>query len=659
MLDLLKLLKKDEVYKAIVPSFLGYRYMYRFKDLIRIEKGKAFLLGNEAIARGAIEGGIGVASAYPGTPSSEIVEALTTISKDLGIYVEWSINEKVAFEVAFAAAITGVRSLVAMKHVGLNVAADPLMSSAYTGVNEGFVIVSADDPSMWSSQNEQDNRFYGMHAYIPVFEPYGPGEAKELVKYSLEFSSKIKHPVIFRSTTRISHTRGVVDLGPIPKSVKVKGGFGKELRFALVPAVSRKNKLALLERWRKISEEVEHCPFNFLEGDGKHLIIAPGVAYSHVREAIQFLGVKAKILKLSSVYPIPEAMLLKAVSDVDDVVIIEELDPVTELQVRSILHKKNITIRVAGKDLVEYPYELSIERVVEVLSKFYNVPNPLLQTKAGGTKGIEVPARPPTFCPGCPYRPLFFEIRRYINREKLPYIASGDIGCYALSLNEPYKLQDLIIEMGGSIGLANGLSKVTDDMVFSFIGDSTFFHAGMPALANAIYNRSPQVVVILDNQIVAMTGHQPSPSTVMEGKKAIAIEDVVKGLGVEFIRVVDPFEIDDVRRSISEAVKYVREKKMPAVIIARRRCALVILRDLRRRSIMLEPCYIDQEKCIGCGTCYNWFACPAISKVDGSNKAVIDPSLCVGCGSCVIICPVNAIKLPKGTEPRKLKELWR
>ena len=634
--------------------------MRRFKDLVQTDKGKALLLGNEAIARGALEGGIGVASAYPGTPSSEIVEALSSVSKELGIYVEWSINEKVAFEVAYAAAIAGVRSLVAMKHVGLNVAADPLMSSAYTGVNEGFVIVSADDPSMWSSQNEQDNRFYGMHAYIPVFEPYGPSEAKELTKYVLDFSSRNKHPVILRSTTRISHTRGVVELGPIPKPPKVKGKFERDWRYSLVPANARKNKLALLKRWEKIREDVEKCPFNALEGDGRHLIIAPGIAYSHVREAIKVLNIKAKVLKISSVYPIPERTVLRAIEDIDDVLIVEELDPVVELQVRSLLNKEDITLRTGGKEYIGYPFELNIERVVNALSKFYNLPNPLVSSSTEESEGeINVPPRPPTFCPGCPYRPLFFEVRRYINREKLPYIASGDIGCYALSFNEPYKLQDLIVEMGGSIGMANGLSKVTDDIVISFIGDSTFFHAGLPALANAVYNKAPQIVVILDNQVTAMTGHQPSPSTEAEDKKAIAIEDVVRGLGVEFIRVVDPFEINDVRKSFDEAVKYVREKGMPAVIIARRRCALVILRDLRRKGIAVRPCYIDREKCIGCGICYNWFACPAITKMEESNKAVIDPSLCVGCGACISVCPVGAIKPPQGTEISKLKEMWR
>ena len=462
-----------------------------------------------------------------------------------------------------------------------------------------------------------------------------------------------------RTTTRISHTRGVIELGPIPRPPKVKGKFERDLKYSLVPAVARKNKLALLKRWEKIREEVEGCPFNILEGDGRHLIIAPGVAYSHVKEAVKVLNIKARILKLGSVYPIPERKLLKAINGVDDVIIIEELDPVVELQVRSILHRMNVTLRTGGKDFVGYPFELNIERVVSALSKFYDLPNPLVQIEPDDGSGIKIPTRPPTFCPGCPYRPLFFEIRKYINKERLAYIASGDIGCYALSINEPYRLQDLIVEMGGSIGMANGLSKVTNDVVFSFIGDSTFFHAGLPALANAVYNRSPQVVVILDNQVTAMTGHQPSPSTAMKDKKAIIIEDVVKGLGIEFVRVIDPFKIDEVRRSINEAIKYVKEKRMPAVIIARRKCALVILRELRRMGVVLKPCYVEQEECIGCGTCYNWFACPAITKMEENNKAVIDPSLCVGCGACISVCPVNAIKPPKGMELRKLRDVWR
>ena len=300
----------------------------RFKDLVCLKTGKALLLGNEAIARGALEAGIGVAAAYPGTPSSEIVESLMQVRDLLGIYVEWSVNEKVAFEVAYAAAISGVRSLVAMKHVGLNVASDPLMSSAYTGVKEGFVIVSADDPSMWSSQNEQDNRFYGLHAYIPVFEPSSPAEAKELTKYSYGFSSQFKHPVILRITTRISHTRAVVDLGEVGKP-KTKGVFIKEPRYVLIPTNARRNKLELVEKINRMVKELSKSPFNKVEGSGGLAVIASGIAYLYVKEALEKLklGSEVTLIKLSTVYPIPKYLLIDALKDVKKVLVVEEVDP--------------------------------------------------------------------------------------------------------------------------------------------------------------------------------------------------------------------------------------------------------------------------------------------------------------------------------------------
>jgi len=623
-----------------------------------ISEGQALLLGNEAIARGALEAGIGVAAAYPGTPSSEIIGSLAEVADDVGIYVEWSTNEKVAFELCWAAALSGVRALTAMKHVGLNVAADALMSSAYTGVNEGFVVVSADDPSMWSSQNEQDNRLYGLISHVPVFEPENPGEAKELTKFLLDFSSEFKHPVILRTTTRISHARGPVALGPIPRP-KVSGSFRPEPRHSLVPSNARVSRVEVLRKWREISRGVNSIGFNKLYGDGRVLVVALGLSHAYVSEALARLGLedRVRVLKISSVHPIPEELVLKAVDGVDLVVVVEELEPLVELQVRALLQREGVPVRVVGRDLEERAYELTLERVVNLLSRALGV-EPRGVTPTGSTSGRpNLPARPPVLCPGCPYRPLAFELRRVLNQERVPAVIAGDIGCYSLIHYPPYRLQDTIVEMGGSLGLANGFSTVLrDHIIVSTAGDSTFFHACLPALVNAVYNNHPQVVLVLDNGTTAMTGHQPSPTTRINGRY-VAPEEVARGIGVEFVAVVDPYDIARVRETFLAAVRYVRERGRPAVIVARRKCALVALGDMREAGEEVVPYEVDLARCIGCAICYSWFACPAITYGE-DRKAYIDPELCVGCGACVPVCPVKAIKPSKPVDQGRLARYW-
>ncbi len=630
-----------------------------FNSLVKLSSGRYLLLGNEAIARGALEAGLGLAAAYPGTPSSEIIESLMSVKDDLGIYVEWSVNEKTAFEAAYAAAIAGVRSLTAMKHVGLNVAADPFMSAAYTGVEESLVIVTADDPSMHSSQNEQDNRWFGVHAFVPVFEPYDAAEAKDLTKAVFEFSSKFKHPVLLRTTTRVSHTRGYVDLGPIPKP-KVKGKFNKEDRYVVVPANARKNKQRLIQKWKEISKAVNEFPFNRIEGDGENLIIASGLAYGYVKEAVEYLRVKEKvrILKLSTVYPLPRDLLLKGIEGVEKVLVVEELDPLVEKEVKSILYEESIRIPVRGKDLVGMEFELTHYRVRKAIAEFMGIP--LLNVSPTSlTVDVRLPPRPPTFCPGCPYRPFFFELRRFLIQEKLPYVVSGDIGCYSLAYNPPYNLQDIMIEMGSSIGVGGGLSVVTDDVVIATIGDSTFYHAGLPPLVNAVWLRKPIVVVVLDNEITAMTGHQPTPSTRRNGnRQPIPIEEVARGLGVKFIEVVDPFNIKEVREVMKKAIEYIKTHKEPAVVIVRRRCALEVVRDLTRAGVKYVTFKVLDDKCVGCGICYDWFSCPAITPLS-NKKAFIDPELCVGCAACAQVCPTKAIVPSEEYDRDEVEKYWR
>ncbi len=641
------------------------------KKTIGMSSGKAVLLGNEAIARGALEAGIAIAAAYPGTPSTEIVEALAEVAKDVGIYVEWSVNEKVAFEVAYSAATAGTRSLVAMKHVGLNVAADPLMSSAYTGVEEGFVIVTADDPSMWSSQNEQDNRIYGMHAYIPVFEPGHPREAKELVKEAFEFSSRMKHPVIFRSTTRISHTRVVVDLAPLRSPIR-RGTYVKDpKRYVLIPAHARKLRLELLKRWERICQEVSRVPFNRIEGDGRTLIIASGISYAYVKEALRILGMedKVRLLKISTPVPLPRDLVLKSMNGVEKILVVEELEPVVEQQLKNLLYDEGIRVEVKGKELVGYPYEMTLDRALKAISKFlgveYRAPEPVVS---------DLPEfvfpRPPQLCPGCPYRPLFYVLRKRVNAligkkgSEIEPIFCGDIGCYTLGINPPFRVQDTCICMGASIGFANGFARAVDGRIpIAIIGDSTFYHTGIPPLVNAVYNNNPFLTIILDNRITAMTGHQPHPGTgftaMGEPAKIISLEDLVKALGVEWVKVVDPFKLDETEKAIDEALEYVERERKPAVIISRRACALISLRRALRAGYERVLYKVDTEKCRGCGICYTAFACPAIRQRSREDRrAYIDPELCTGCGVCADVCPFGAIVPAKPFNREEWLKFW-
>lgn len=628
------------------------------RSSISLQGGKYLLLGNEAVARGALEGGLGFAAAYPGTPSSEILESLMTVKDALGIHAEWSVNEKVAFEAAYGASLAGVNALTAMKHVGMNVAADPLMSSAYTGVEGGFIVVTADDPGMHSSQNEQDNRWYGIHAYIPVFEPFDAGEAKEMAKYLFEFSRRFKHPVILRTTTRVSHTRGVVELGPIP-GLKRVGRFVKEDRYVVMPANARRNRVRLLDKWREISEAVNVTPFNRIEGEGEVLVISSGNAYGYVIESLNHFNVREKVrhLKIGTPVPLPKRLLFNAAKDVDKILVVEELDPVVEVEVKAALYDMGLNAVVSGKDLVGYEFELNHVRVRRAIAKFLGLE--YVEPQITARPQVNVPVRVPTFCPGCPYRPLFFELRRLVNQEKIPYIASGDIGCYSLGYNPPYRMQDVMIEMGSSIGVGYGLSITTDDNIIAIIGDSTFYHAGLPPLVNVLWHRRPMVVLILDNQITAMTGHQPAPSTREgDGTRPIPIENIVSGFGVKFVAIVDPYDVKAVRETARKAISYVREAREPAVIIARRRCALEALRDLRRAGIDVVPYVVLEDKCVGCGICYDWFLCPAITPREG-KKAYIDPELCIGCSACAQVCPTKAIAPLKEYNKDEVEKFWR
>lgn len=631
------------------------------KPILENEGKTVLLMGNEAIARGAIEGGIGFASAYPGTPSTEIVETLAAVAKDVGFYVEWSTNEKVAFEAAYGAAMSGVRSLTAMKHVGVNVAADPLMSSAYTGVKGGFIIVSADDPGMWSSQNEQDNRYYGLHAFIPVFEAYNPDEAKETVRMLFEFSERFEHPVIFRSTTRLSHSRGPVRLGKIPQR-KTKGFFEKKPdRWTLIPEYSRKLRRKLVEKWEQIREELNKWPFNkFFDKGSKHTIIASGIAFGYVIDALEELNVvdKVNILKIATPVPLPHRMVLNVLEKSEKILIVEELEPIVESEMKKLAFEKGIDAEIYGKDLVPQVSELNLDRVMRAIASFLDIE--YKPVKPVTKIDINIPPRPPTFCPGCPHRATFYVLKKAANRLGLKPIYSGDIGCYSLGVLPPFEEQDIIVEMGGSIGVANGLAHTVDQPLVAIIGDSTFFHAGLPGLINAVYNNAPMLVLVLDNRVTAMTGHQPHPGTGIRatGEKTIKmnLEKIARAIGIEYTKTVDPYNVDEATKILENALKYVVKEKRPALVVMKRACSLLVYREALRKGIENPYYKVLENKCTACGVCYDFFGCPAIiPKSDG--KAYIDPTLCTGCGVCAKVCPFNAIVIER-TPSDEWDKLW-
>ncbi|SHH52671.1 indolepyruvate ferredoxin oxidoreductase subunit alpha [Thermosipho atlanticus] len=639
--------------------------MAKVTDLVLLNKPgeKILLLGNHAIARGALEAGVAVFAAYPGTPSSELTDTIATIAQDAGIYMEYSTNEKVAFETALSASWSGLRSMTAMKHVGLNVAADTFMSAIGMGVEGGFVVMVADDPSMWSSQNEQDTRVFAKFANVPVLEPASTQEAKDMTKYAFEISEKFKHIVILRTTTRTSHMRGDVKLGELPSAIVNKirrlGNFQKNSqRFVDIPAHSRAFHPKILENLENIRNEFANSPFNWIEGNGNIGIITSGLSYAYVKEALLWLNIKnIRILKLGTPFPVPFKLVEKFLDGLEKILIVEELEPVVEEQIKIWAYDKQVNVPIHGKNIVPRIYEMDTKRAVEAIAKFLEINTPIdfksLEKKYKDIQSL-LPPRPPSLCPACPHRNSFFAIKKVTkNKAILP----SDIGCYTLGVLPPLNAVDTTVAMGGSIGIAHGLSialngaineKISNDsqLIVATIGDSTFYHTGLPAIANAIYNKSDIIIVVLDNEITAMTGDQPNPGTgdTPHGPgKRIPIEDVVKAMGADFVEVVNPYNI----KKTIEVVQKALEVKGVRVIVSRQVCALHRIGQARKKGIKLPVFKVNINKCTGCKICINTFGCPAISWDAENKKAKIDPTMCWGCGSCVQICPYGAFEVVK------------
>ena len=572
---------------------------------------KKLLIGNEAVARGLYEGGLRVASSYPGTPSTEITEC---IAKYDDVYSEWAPNEKVAMEVAVGSSIAGARSFCAMKHVGLNVAADPLFTASYTGVNAGMVIAVADDPGMHSSQNEQDSRHYAKAAKLLMLEPSDSEECLEYAKAAYELSEKFDTPVILRLTTRVAHSRSIVNIGE-RNDIGVKDYVKNPGKYVMMPAMAKKRHIVVDDRIVAEREWAETASINTVEYNDKKIgVISSGICYQYAKES---LGDRVSYLKLGCVNPLPIELIKNFAANCDKVYVLEELDPFIEE------HCKQIGIDVIGKDAFTLQGEYSQNLIAKVIFG---------ETKPTMKADIDIPARPPVLCAGCPHRGLYYALK------KLKLTVSGDIGCYTLGALPPIGMMDTCVCMGASVSALHGRNKADENNCknsVAVIGDSTFIHSGITGLIDIAYNQSNSTVIILDNSITGMTGHQDNPTTgkTIKGDPttAVSLELLAKAVGIDRVRVVDPYNLKECEDVIREEVA----ADEPSVVISRRPCAL--LKYVKHN----HPLKINKDKCVGCKMCMK-IGCPAISMRDG--KSEIDFTQCVGCNVCSQLCKFDAIE---------------
>jgi indolepyruvate ferredoxin oxidoreductase alpha subunit len=596
---------------------------------------REYLLGNTAIAKGILEAGGGLVAGYPGTPSSEIIESLVELKGDAPMHVEWSVNEKVALEVAIGASWAGARSAATMKHVGLNVAADPFMTAAYLGVGAGLIVICADDPHCHSSQNEQDSRRYAQFASVPCLDPADPQEAKDMTVYGFALSERFNIPVMLRPTTRVSHARADVEIG----ERRTADGYGRRAKFikdaarrVALPAHARPLHTELLKKQPEIKKELETTPWNKMRLNGDHGIIASGLSAIYAEEAMRDLDLDLSFLKVGC-FPAPSAMIEEFLKRVDKILVVEELEPVLEEHVERIARSVNPDVEILGKEVcIPREGELDLATIrnaivyMEGLSKktapHVKAPGQILET---------LPSRPPVMCPGCSHRATYYSMRKAFGRKA---IYPSDIGCYTMAVG--MGTVDTCLCMGASITLASGIRFGGEsEPICCSLGDSTFLHGGMTGLLNAAYNGANITVTILDNSTTAMTGHQPRPGTGFtasgESSMQLCMEAVARALGAGFVETIDPYDID----CSIDAFRRAREYPGLSVIIAKQDCVIKA-----RRSGKEGTAFIVGDECSGCRVCVE-FGCPAI-EFDGERARIT--TLCTGCGVCAKICPSLAIK---------------
>jgi indolepyruvate ferredoxin oxidoreductase alpha subunit len=642
------------------------------KALLKESGEKVLLTGNEAVARGFIEAGVGVATAFPGTPSTQILDTLGPLAAQLGFHAEHSVNEAVAFEVAAGSALAGVRSMMVTKMLGVNLIADPLLVIAITGVNGGLVVVTADDPEQHSSQNAEDTRYFGMLGKVPVLEPMDGQEAKDMTKYAFELSEELQLPVFVRITSRICHSYFDVTLGDI-EPVKREGKFEKDpKRYVMISTLSRARQPILTEKIKRAAKIHSSNPWNKITYFKKGAIseknspavtfgiIASGLTYPYVEEVLDKTKIDAKVLKLATTYPLPKEILKKYFEGLEKVLIFEECEPITELQTRAFVQKEGLNVKILGKEdgLTPQTGELNPDLVGEAIEKLFPVKfkekltEPYLRIEEILTKRV------PALCAGCPHRASYYSIKEALRKMKRGGVILGDRGCYNQGVHEPLAGIDTCICMGASIAMASGMyqSGVTEP-ILAVIGDGTFQHSGIPSLLNAVQHKSKITVVIFDNSITAMTGHQPNPSTgknlMGEDTPDIDIYSIVKGLGVEDIKIIESFHTKELIEHITKTI----DEPGPKVVISKGTCAIVAGRERRVKKETVQRAVVNAELCNGCKVCMKKLGCPAFSMTDGENPHLVILSNCDGCGLCVQVCPRKAISVPRSQQiPLKIQK---
>ncbi|MFW9964427.1 MAG: thiamine pyrophosphate-dependent enzyme [Candidatus Sifarchaeia archaeon] len=622
------------------------------EDVKRTDSGPALMLANEAVVRGALESDVKIVAFYPGSPTSEILDTFSEVMEHFGDYkMHIAANEKVALETVAGASMAGMRSFTSMKSVGMNVASDSMFSIGYTGLNAGCVCLIADDPYAHSSQSEQDGRYFGEAAYVPMIEPSTAQEALDMTKWAFEVSEKHKTLVIMRTTTRVNHQRGMVKLGKLDRSPFKKNKWADvKGQYFTVGSVARELKAKLLEKTEAIKADFEKTEFNsVIPGSGSVGILTAGVCFLHVKEALQNLNLNLPIFKLGTLFPLPEKKLSEFIKPLSTLIVVEELTPYLETRIASLAQRMNHNLNIVGKksghfsEMLEYNVPIVEKVLAEVTDKKISMDYDAVLKKAEKLKEM-LPARPPIFCPGCPHRGTLWAFRQALQRLRIrdKIVFNNDIGCYSMAFLPPNEFSDSMLAMGASLGLSAGMDMALEDKVIAMVGDSTLYHAALPGIVNLIHHNSNVTLFVLDNSVTAMTGQQFNPNSAFNAggmpARKINMEKMFEALGADKIVIIDPYETRDCINTIKEAI----ESDGFSVIISRRECALYGDREKKKRGEKIIPSENVKETCRSIYACVKEFYCPAITIDATDGKMIIQQDLCDGCLECRQVCPVDA-----------------
>jgi indolepyruvate ferredoxin oxidoreductase alpha subunit len=630
------------------------------EDVKRTDSGPALMLANEAVVRGALEADVKVVAFYPGSPTSEILDTFGDVMEYFGDYkMHISSNEKVALETAAGASMAGMRSFASMKSVGMNVASDSMFSIGYTGLNAGCVCLIADDPYAHSSQSEQDGRYFGEAAYVPMIEPATAQEALDMTKWAFEVSEKHKTLVIIRTTTRVNHQRGMVDLGKLKRTPFKKNKWQDvKGQYFTVGSVARALKAKLLEKKKAIQSDFEKTDFNkVVPGSGNVGILTAGVCFLHAKEAMQNLEVKLPTFKLGTLFPLPEKKLAEFIKPLSTLIVVEELTPYLETRIAALAHTVNPDLNIVGKrsghfsEMLEYNVPIVEKVIAEVIDKKISMDYDSVLKKAEKLKAI-LPERPPIFCPGCPHRGTLWAFRQALQRLRIrdKIVFNNDIGCYSMAFLPPNEFSDSMLAMGASLGISAGMEMALEDKVIAMVGDSTLYHAALPGIVNLIHHNSNVTLFVLDNAVTAMTGQQFNPNSPYDAggtpARKINMEKMFEALGADSVVIIDPYETRDCIGTIKKAI----EADGFNVIISRRACALYGDREKKKHGEKIIPSENVKETCKGIYACVREFYCPAITIDESDAKMIIQEDLCDGCLECRQVCPTDS---PRHVEVKK------